>query len=136
MAIICTKCGSTNVSCEARVNPNTRQVTSYYDGAFMYGFCNDCNDEAILTDTEETKREIEENFLQFVKINGQEPLYARCHIVYKDGSEESVIIKLSSGCEEGVDDDVFYFCNSLGGLKFLAEFGMEDFIVTDCWELY
>lgn len=47
MAVICTKCGSTDVLCEALVNPNTEKVVSYHDGAFMYGYCNNCKDESL-----------------------------------------------------------------------------------------
>lgn len=101
----------------------------------MYGYCNDCNDETILTDTEEIKKVIEEKFLQFVKIHGQEPNRVECQIVWKDnGANERVMIKLSSDFDNNTDDEVFYYCNSLEALKSLAEFGREDFIVTDCWE--
>ena len=37
MAVICTKCGSTDVLCEALVNPNTEKVVSYHDGALCMG---------------------------------------------------------------------------------------------------
>ena len=59
MAVICTKCGSTDVLCEALVNPNTEKVVSYHDGAFMYGFCENCKDESVITDTNGIKCDME-----------------------------------------------------------------------------
>lgn len=34
---------------------------------------------------------------------------------------------------EATDDTIFFYCNGLEELKSLAEFGGEDFIVTDFW---
>lgn len=35
--------------------------------------------------------------------------------------------------DEATDDTIFFYCNGLEELKSLAEFGGEDFIVTDFW---
>ena len=122
MAVICTKCGSTDVLCEALVNPNTEKVVSYHDGAFMYGFCENCKDESVITDT------------NGIKVEKKEPDYAECQIVWKeDGKDERVRIKLSQNVDEATDDTIFFYCNGLEELKSLAEFGGEDFIVTDFW---
>lgn len=67
MAVICTKCGSTDVLCEALVNPNTEKVVSYHDGAFMYGFCENCKDESVITDTNGVKCDMEISYLKFCK---------------------------------------------------------------------
>lgn len=76
MAVICTKCGSTDVLCEALVNPNTEKVVSYHDGAFMYGYCNNCKDESMLTDTEGVKCDMENKYRQFCKVRKKKPDYA------------------------------------------------------------
>lgn len=34
MGYICTRCGGTNVACEAIVNPNTGKIIDYFDGSF------------------------------------------------------------------------------------------------------
>lgn len=33
MGYICTRCGGTNVACEAIVNPNTGKIIDYFDGS-------------------------------------------------------------------------------------------------------
>lgn len=76
MAVICTKCGSTDVLCEALVNPNTEKVVSYHDGAFMYEYCNNCKDESMLTDTEGVKCDMENKYRQFCKVRKKKPDYA------------------------------------------------------------
>ena len=35
--VICCKCGSTNVTCEAMINPNTKDFDHYTDESFQYG---------------------------------------------------------------------------------------------------
>ena len=67
MAVICTKCGSTDVLCEALVNPNTEKVVSYHDGAFMQGFCENCKDESVIVDTNGVKCDMEISYLKFCK---------------------------------------------------------------------
>lgn len=43
MGYICTRCGGTNVACEAIVNPNTRKIIDYFDGSFMHAICSKDN---------------------------------------------------------------------------------------------
>ena len=132
MKIICTKCGSTDVACEAMINPNNKKFINYTDEAFLYGWCNKCNTGVILTDKREIKAEIEKKFNEFVKKNGKEPAYAVCDIVWKDNNDlESVKIQLSADSNPDEDDDFFFYCNSLNELKSLCDFGSEDFIVTE-----
>lgn len=132
MAVICTKCGSTNVLCEALVNPNTEKVVSYHDGAFMYGFCENCKDESVIVDTNGVKCDMEISYLKFCKVEKKEPDYAECQIVWKeDGKDERVRIKLSQNVDEATDDTIFFYCNGLEELKSLAEFGGEDFSWPD-----
>ena len=132
MSIICTKCGGTDVACEAMINPNNREFENYTDEAFIYGWCNKCNTGIILTDEREIKAEIEQKFNDFVKENVKEPAYAVCEIVWKDTNcQENVKIQLSSDSSLDEDDDIFFYCDSLNDLKALCEFGGEDFIVTE-----
>lgn len=39
MGYICTRCGGTNVVCEAIVNPNTGKIIDYLDESFMHAIC-------------------------------------------------------------------------------------------------
>ena len=134
MSVICTKCGGTNVSCEAMINPNTKEFNNYTDESFSYGWCDDCGIGAVLTDIEETQSEINTKFSEFVNENHKEPEIANCRIAWKDGEEGyDVKIQLSADSNPDEDDDIFFYCDSLNGLKSLTAFGVEDFIVTECY---
>ena len=135
MKVICTKCGCTNVSCEATINPNTKDFKDYTDEAFLYGWCENCKTGVILSDTDEIQVEMQKKFDVFVKENGEEPHYANCHIVWKD-TNDNYDVKIQLSNDTGEEDDIFFYCNSLNGLKSLATFGGEDFIVTEinCFE--
>ena len=134
MPIICTKCGGTDVSCEAIINPNNKEFKDYTGEAFAYGWCEHCKSGSILTDTDKTRQEIECKFQEFVEKNKCEPKYAICSIVWKDtNEEEDVKIQLSADSNSDEDDGIFFYCNGLGALKSLTEFGVEDFIVIFCF---
>lgn len=130
MNVICTKCGCTNVACEAMINPNNKEFINYTDESFLYGWCESCNTGVILSDTDEIQVEIQQEFDTFVKENGKEPHYASCEIVWKD-TNDYYDVKIQLSNDTGEDDDIFFYCSSLNGLKSLATFGGEDFIVTE-----
>lgn len=75
MGYICTRCGGTNVACEAIVNPNTGKIIDYFDGSFMHAICSDCENEVIIYNVEEVKHEIDLRFHEFVERTGKEPKY-------------------------------------------------------------
>lgn len=52
MGYICTRCGGTNVACEAIVNPNTGKIIDYFDGSFMHAICSNCENEVIISNIE------------------------------------------------------------------------------------
>lgn len=133
MSIICTRCGGTQVVCEATVNPNTKVIMEISDDSLQFGQCETCKARSVLTDVEKTKATIKSRFAEFVKANGKKPHYADCRIVWKNTNDsENVKIRLlDSG--EGVENDMFFSCNSLYALESLAEFGKEAFIVTECY---
>lgn len=137
MKVICTRCGGTNVVCEAIVNPNTEKIIDYFDGAFMHANCSDCEDEVIVTDVDGVKKDIDSMFSRFVERHGREPEYSECQIVWKDtGDDQRVTIKLSLSIDDDDNDNVFYYCNGIELLKSLAEYGAGEFIVTDCWSFF
>ena len=43
-----------------------------------------------------------------------------------------VTIKLSVDADDATDEQIFFYCNSIEGLKSLADFEGEDFVLTDC----
>lgn len=131
MNVICTKCGSTKVSCEAIINPNTMEFHNYTDESFDYGWCDECGHGNVLTDMDNVKVEIDRKYQEYLTENKAEPEYAVCVVVWKsDGDSELANIQLSSDSNPDKDDDMLFYCNGIADLKSLCEFGGEDFIVT------
>ena len=99
MSIICTRCGGTQVVCEATVNPNTKVITEISDDSLQFGRCETCKARSVLTDVEKTKAAIKSGFAGFVEANGRKPHYASCRIVWKytNDSEDVKIRLLESG---------------------------------------
>lgn len=85
--IVCSRCGSANVRCEAMVNPNTKGFDHFTDEAFYYGWCENCGLGVALTDKEEIRNEILEKYHRFKKENACEPHYANCRIVQRDSGQ-------------------------------------------------
>lgn len=114
MGYICTRCGGTNVACEAIVNPNTGKIIDYFDGSFMHAICSNCENEVIISNIEEVKHEIDLRFHEFVERTGKEPEYVECQIVRKEtGDEQRKTIKLSLSINDDDNDDVFCYCNGI-----------------------
>lgn len=137
MKVICTRCGGTNIACEAIVNPNTGKIIDYLDESFMHANCGDCEEEVVITDVDRVKKDIDSMFFEFVKKNGEEPEYVECQIVWKDtGDDRGTTIKLSLSINDDDNDNVFYYCNGIESLKLLVEYGVGEFIVIDCWSFF
>ncbi|MFS2410357.1 hypothetical protein AAH145_05380 [Bacteroides thetaiotaomicron] len=133
MSIICTRCGGTQVVCEATVNPDTKVITEISDDSLQFGQCETCKTRSVLTDVGKIKTAIKSGFAEFVEANGRKPHYADCRIVWKyTNDSEDVKIRLSDS-GEGIGSDIFFSCGSLHALESLAEFGKGLFIVTECY---
>ncbi|MDY3141762.1 MAG: hypothetical protein SOW30_03640 [Parabacteroides sp.] len=136
MSVICTRCGGTDVACEAIINPNGYVFRRYTDESFLYGRCEDCREYAELTDPDNVKKAIRTLYGEFMSCSTREPDYADCRIVYKDnGKALDVRISLHPYDEEsdGDDDDIFFCCESVSDLVSLADYGAGDFILTECY---
>ena len=131
MSIICCECGSTNVLCEAIINPNTKDIVDYTDESFN-DRCMDCGEWQVLTDIDKVKSDIDNALNDFISVHKTEPLYATCR-VYLTGSDcpvEIAIIKLSANTGDA-EKQVFFYCNDIEGLKSLAEFSKNGFIIIE-----
>lgn len=84
-------------------------------------------------DENDISEQIETLFALYVDANGKEPQFANCTIRFlnDENSTQDVTIKLSSEVIEEKDDQIFFYCNSLSGLKSMTSAGVEDFIVTE-----
>lgn len=99
MKAICTRCGGTNIACEAIVNPNTGKIIDYLDESFMHANCGDCKEEVVITDVDRVKKDIDSMFFEFVKKNGKEPEYVECQIVWKDTEYKEILEKSLSAIQ-------------------------------------
>lgn len=134
MNIICSKCGGTDIQCEAMINPNTKKFSHYTDESFLYGWCNDCREGTILTDVDEVKNYVTTGYRIFKESYNREPQYANCRVVWKNtGKTCDARIMLSANADDK-NNKTFYVCKNLDELLSLAEHGNQDFIVTECYE--
>lgn len=101
MGYICTRCGGTNVACEAIVNPNTGKIIDYFDGSFMHAICSNCENEVIISNIEEVKHEIDLRFHEFVERTGKEPEYVAILGLWIDGKEnQKSLLRNLKNCVE------------------------------------
>ena len=131
MSVICCECGSTNVLCEAIINPNTKDIIKYEDES-LDGWCVNCDEWQALIDTEKVKSDIDNALNDFKSVHKKEPLYAKCRVIINDynGPSENAIIKLSS--DKGSNDkDISFYCNGSEELKSFAEFSEKGFIIIE-----
>ncbi len=130
MTVICTRCGSTNVTCEAFINPNTKAFDHFTDDAFDYGWCENCRQGVVLTDTPKVQADIQKAYSGYVRLNGKSPHYARCEIVWNNTYKKSEDVKILLSEEFPEDKSFLHYCSTLDELLQLAEYGTRDFIIT------
>ena len=137
MSVICTRCGSANVACEAIVNPNGNVFKRYTDESFRYGQCEDCGTYPELTDPDEVKMDIDRLYQEFKSYSDTEPDYANCWILYKDDGD-NLNVKISLKADDkaaAMDKSIFYHCDNISDLKSLAEYGGGGFIFVECFRV-
>lgn len=137
MKIICTRCGSTKITCEAWINPNestTQEVIDHFsDDSFNYGNCQACNQFVSLIDVDEVRKNLKEKYLAYKDESEREPFAACCEITYcskKNGTEE-VLVKI--GCDAKGNKNYFPFCEDIEGLEFLCDKTNASFIITEVY---
>lgn len=82
---------------------------------------------------DEVRQEIGRHYLKFYSSQGCEPHYADCIIRWCDTLETvEARIALSMDSDTEKDDEIFFYCNGLDGLKSLADKSREDFTVAGC----
>ncbi len=121
------KVRSTNVACEAIVNPNGNVFKRYTDESFLYGQCEDCGTYPELTDPDEVKMDIDRLYQEFKSYSDTEPDYANCRIVYKDdGNEHDIKISLKVDDKSAaMEESIFYYCDCLSDFKSLADMAVR-----------
>ena len=127
--VICTRCGSMNVACEAVINPNTKEFKDYGSEAFLYGTCNDCDNSTYLIDVIGVLKKLCAEYEDFLLTMNKEPEVLSCQVVQKEPYDyKDVRIQLTPGGREG--DDIFFKCDGFPALKRLTELDNEDFVIS------
>ena len=120
-------------TCEAMINPNTKDFDHYTDDSFQYGWCDNCKIGTVISDTSEVKKGISQKYKEFKEIYNTEPQQALCRIIWKDDMKETEVSIALENIPEEHDNTIFFYCDSLSDFMALAEYGGEDFIVTECF---
>lgn len=115
------------------INPNTKDFDHYTDDSFQYGWCDNCKTGVVISDTSEVKKGISQKYKEFTETYNTEPQLALCRIIWKDDMKETEVSIALENIPEKHDDAIFFYCDSLSDFMALAEYGGEDFIVTECF---
>lgn len=125
MAIICTLCGGTNVSCECIANPNNGTLHYYTDGAFYEAYCDDCEENVVIVDIERERRDTKMLYNDFLKVYNEKPNIATCEIVLKEtGVVKNETIKLDPSVNTPTLSNI-YTCNGIDELMKLYDWNKE-----------
>lgn len=125
MAIICTLCGGTNVSCECIANPNNGTIYDYREGAFYEAYCDDCEENVVIVDIERERSNTKILYNDFIKVNNEKPDMVRCEIVLKEtGEVKNETIKLDPSVNTH-DLSAIYTCNGIEELIKLFDWSKE-----------
>lgn len=134
MAIICTLCGGTNVSCECIANPNNGTIYDYREGAFYEAYCDDCEENVVIVDIERERSNTKTLYNDFIKVNNEKPDMVRCEIVLKEiGEVKNETIKLDPSVNTPTLS-VIYTCNGIDELMKLFDWSKErNFSLVDVY---
>ena len=122
--VICCKCGSTNVTCEAMINPNTKDFDHYTDDSFQYGWCDNCKIGTVISDTSEVKKGISQKYKEFKEIYNTEPQQALCRIIWKDDMKETEVSIALENIPEEHDNTIFFYWSTLLKWCLLSTFSL------------
>lgn len=87
----------------------------------------------VMKKPEEIRKEIDSLYMEYRSENGHEPHYADCVIRWRDDLEtEEVRIALAMDSDTEMDEEIFFYCDSINDLKSLADNGKGDFTIIGC----
>ena len=94
---------------------------------------NDCGIRTAMKKPGEIRKEIDSRYTEFRSENGHDPHYADCLIRWRDTLEtEEVRIALAMDSDTEMDEEIFFYCDSINDLKSLADNGKGDFTIIGC----
>lgn len=128
---ICPHCFSTNVRCQAWINPNTKDFCEYIKSSFDNGQCFDCGKDGELIPVSANIQTIDNLYEEYIAHHKEEPQYVQCLVTYIDQKyfDAHFLIKLSTGFDEEKDQGTDHFCNGLEDLKTLCDKSAQNFVI-------
>ena len=83
---------------------------------------------------EEIKKEIREKYQEYRTEKGHEPHFLECAIRWNDTLETlETRIALNMDSDTEMDDEIFFYCDTLDSLLSLADKSGEDFVIAGCF---
>lgn len=83
---------------------------------------------------EEIKKEIREKYQKYRTEKGHEPHFLECVIRWNDTLETlETRIALNMDSDTEMDDEIFFYCDTLDSLLSLSDKSGEDFIIAGCF---
>ena len=83
---------------------------------------------------EEIKKEIREKYQEYRTEKGREPHFLECIIRWNDTLETlETRIALDMDSDTEMDDEIFFYCDTLDSLLSLADRSGEDFVIAGCF---
>lgn len=83
---------------------------------------------------EEIKKEIREKYQEYRTEKGHEPHFLECIIRWNDTLETlETRIALDMDSDTEMDDEIFFYCDTLDSLLSLTDKSGEDFVITGCF---
>ena len=83
---------------------------------------------------EEIKKEIREKYQEYRTEKGREPHFLECIIRWNDTLETlETRIALNMDSDTEMDDEIFFYCDTLDSLLSLADKSGEDFVIAGCF---
>ena len=128
---ICPHCFSTNVRCQAWINPNTKEFCEYIKSSLEQGQCFDCGKNGELIPVSANIQTIDNLYREYITHHNVEPHYVQCLVTYTDHKyfDGHLSIKLTTDFDEEKDQGTDHFCNGLDGLKSLCEKSEQKFVI-------
>ena len=83
---------------------------------------------------EQIKKEIREKYQEYRTEKGREPHFLECTIRWNDTLETlETRIALDMDSDTEMDDEIFFYCDTLDSLLSLADKSGEDFVIAECF---
>ncbi|MCS2957002.1 hypothetical protein NXX53_06880 [Bacteroides salyersiae] len=117
--VVCSFCGSENVTCQAIVNPNTEEIKDFTCMSFYDGYCENCSDTVLLTQPEEVQKEIRQKLEEFT--GNDNPRFAVCDIIDKDRNHVSKVkMGIRSLNPNFNNNECYWVCGDMDELEALC----------------